>query len=33
MELRQKIELQILRQRGHFPGTNGVEYHLKHNAQ
>lgn len=33
MKLRQKIELQILRQRGHFAGTDGVEYHLKHNAQ
>jgi hypothetical protein len=31
MKLRQKIELQIFRQCGHFCGADGVEDHLKHN--
>jgi hypothetical protein len=30
MKLRQKIELQIFRQCGHFCGADGVENHLKH---
>jgi hypothetical protein len=32
LEFRQQIELEVLGQRGHFPGADGIEDHLKHPA-
>ena len=33
LEFRQQVELEVLRQRGHFPGADPVENHLEHAAE